>query len=98
MTLTDFKKSLQAEAPPAGLGTHLLALWWGGKGDWHRSHDLVQDGSDDGTSWIHAWLHRVEGDEGNASYWYARAGRKKPGIPVEAEWDHMTAHFLEKNS
>lgn len=94
MTLPEFKESLGSAAPPPGLGTHLLALWWGGKGDWHRAHDLVQDGQDAGTSWIHAWLHRVEGDEGNASYWYARAGRRKPSISLDEEWGRIAADFL----
>ena len=94
MTLQEFQDSLRQPQPPAGLDIHLLALWWGGKGDWHRAHDLVQDGEDAGTSWIHAWLHRVEGDESNASYWYARAGRRKPAIPLDQEWEGLTEHFL----
>ena len=96
MTFQAFKDSLRNDQPPAGLDTYLLALWWGGKGDWHRAHDLVQDGQDSGTSWIHAWLHRVEGDEGNASYWYARAGRKKPSGPLDEEWGQLSEHFLGK--
>ncbi len=94
MTLAEFKQSLGADQPPAGLDAHLLALWWGGKGDWHRSHDLVQNGIDANSSWIHAWLHRVEGDEGNAAYWYARAGRRKPSITTEEEWEMLSSHCL----
>jgi hypothetical protein len=95
MTLQEFKDSLLTDQPPKNLGVHLLSLWWGGKGDWHRAHDLVQDGQDSGTSWIHAWLHRVEGDEGNASYWYGRAGRRKPDLPLDREWEQLAAHFLD---
>lgn len=94
MTLSELKDSLHRELPPENLGTHLLALWWGRKGDWQRAHDLVQDGLDTGTSWIHAWLHRVEGDDGNASYWYGRAGRRKPPLPLDKEWEQLAAHFL----
>jgi hypothetical protein len=94
ITFSEFKQSLQDQHPTGQFSVHLQALWWGGKGDWHRAHDLVQDGQDAGTSWIHAWLHRVEGDEGNASYWYARAGKQKPNLSLDAEWELLATHFL----
>jgi hypothetical protein len=94
MTVQEFQNSLAEPQPPKGLSTHLLALWWARKGSWDKAHDLIQDSPDSGSSWIHAWLHRVEGDEGNASYWYLKAGRKKPIMPLDEEWLQLAAHFL----
>jgi len=76
MTLDEFNHSVQAaSAPPPGLSEALVALWWMAKGDWERAHEIAQRDASAAGSWVHAHLHRVEGDEGNAGYWYARAGR-----------------------
>lgn len=98
MTITEFKASLAGSAPPAGLSPLLEALWWDGKGDWDQSHDLAQEvGTTDG-SWVHAYLHRKEGDRGNAAYWYARAGRSMPGGTLEAEWELISSALLEEKA
>ena len=76
MTLADFIASLSLETPPQGITAYLQALWWDGKGNWQRAHDIIEDLGDDTAAWVHAYLHRKEGDNGNARYWYARAGRK----------------------
>lgn len=84
-----FAASLDAAAPPAGLVPPLEGLWWGMKGEWDRAHGIVQ--ADDGreAAWVHAWLHRVEGDLDNAAYWYRRAARPAPAgdqdLRAEAE-------------
>jgi len=76
MMENEFKHSLVEKVPPAGLSTALTALWWLGKEDWDKAHELVaeEDGVD--CAWIHAHLHRVEGDLDNARYWYRQAGRQ----------------------
>ena len=75
VNLATFKQDLAGAAPPEGISAPLAALWWAGKGDWDRAHGIAQDDASAGASWVHAWLHRVEGDLGNAAYWYRRAGK-----------------------
>ena len=105
-----FKASLDADGPPAGLSPPLEALWWSAKGDWSESHKVVQQHEDRDCAWVHAFLHRVEGDLANAKYWYRRAGRrsrphpqgwraKRAGCkvetgPLDAERDAMIAALL----
>ena len=72
---TPFEASLDDAAPPAGASPPLRALWHGLRGDWQAAHEIVQAEDDGDSAWIHAWLHRVEGDLANAGYWYRRAGR-----------------------
>ena len=85
----DFKSSLSGAAPASGISPPLLALWWAAKGDWDKAHALVQDEEGADAAWVHAYLHRVEGDPGNAGYWYRRAGQPVATGPVEAEWDRI---------
>jgi hypothetical protein len=94
MSLDLFSRSLSDEAPPPGLSVPLQALWWTAKGDWDRAHRLVQsDGSADG-AWVHAHLHRVEGDEANAGYWYRQAGRPFCADGLKAEWTALVRALL----
>ena len=76
------------DQPAPGLPPPLRALWLARKGRWHEAHDLCQDLPDPAGAWIHAWLHREEGDYGNACYWYARAGRPapRPDASLDDEW------------
>jgi hypothetical protein len=69
-----FEASLDATAPPADANPPLRALWHGLRGDWQAAHEIVQAEDDRDSAWVHAWLHRVEGDPANAGYWYRRAG------------------------
>ena len=95
MTLDEFRASLGAAAPPPGAATVLQALWWQGKGDWHRAHALAQEVEDDADgAWVHAHLHRVEGDLGNAGYWYRRADQPVATDALDAEWAAITQALL----
>ncbi len=78
---------LRALVGPEALDAAHQALWWAAKGDWERAHEAAQSVSDTATDWVHAYLHRVEGDLENARYWYARAHRPEAQGPLDAEWD-----------
>jgi hypothetical protein len=94
MDLPVFKQSLSGNLPPRQLSVHLEALWYDGKGDWQKAHELVQDLTDQDASWIHAYLHRKEGDNGNADYWYHRAGRKRPALSLGKEWEQIAVELM----
>ncbi len=83
---------------PAGLGNALEALWLARAGQWDSAHDRCQNIPGAAGSWIHAHLHRQEGDLGNAAYWYARAGKPTPpaAITIEQEWRTIAAELAEK--
>lgn len=96
MTLEQFRATLTQATPPDGLGPALTALWYDAKGDWERAHTAAQaDGSNDG-AWVHAYLHRVEGDLGNAAYWYRRAGRPTAQNELRDEWAEIAAELLTR--
>ena len=97
-TLQAFRESLAGAAPPADLDVWLTALWHAGRGDWNRAHETIQheDGTD--AAWIHAWLHRQEGDLDNAGYWYRRAGRPLPTGSLDDEWDVIVSALLTRNA
>jgi hypothetical protein len=94
MDMIDFKSSLSGISPPPGATASLAALWWSGKGDWNKAHGIVQDESGADAAWVHAYLHRVEGDLGNAGYWYRRAGKAVATIPLETEWEEIASALL----
>ena len=89
-----FKESLSGNNPPQNISVYLKALWYEGKGDWHKAHQIIQDINDSNASWIHAFLHRKEGDIGNADYWYRRAGKKRPTISLEKEWEEIVESLI----
>ena len=89
MTVEEFRVSLQQAEPPSGLTAPIAALWWDAKGDWARAHGMVDDlETKDGMA-VHAYLHRKEGVEWNANYWYDRAGRNFRRTTLEAEWEAL---------
>ena len=92
--VTDYKKSLSSSSPPETLSVYLEALWYDAKNDWNKAHLTIQDVSDKTASWIHAYLHRKEGDIANADYWYSRAGKKRPDISLGEEWEHIVKALL----
>ena len=96
MNLNAFRLSISASRLPADLPETLAAMWYDAKGDWEKAHDIAQDLESSEGSWIHAYLHRKEGDEGNAAYWYRRAGRPFPsGVSLEEEWEVLVREFLD---
>jgi hypothetical protein len=94
MDLAAFRASLAAAAPPDGLGLAEQALWWDAKGDWDRAHALAQADEGGAGDWVHAYLHRKEGDAGNAGYWYRRAGKPANPTPLDEEWAAIAAALL----
>jgi hypothetical protein len=97
MTLSEFRVTLAERAPPQA-SSALSALWWAAKGHWDRAHEIVQDDSGREAAWVHAYLHRVEGDLGNAAYWYRQARRPVASQTVETEWDVIVTALLESQS
>ncbi len=94
-TLADFRASLAGDAPDPTADPALQALWWAGKGEWDRAHACVQAHEGElPCDVVHAYLHRVEGDDENARYWYRRAGRPAALMPVAEEWDALAAELL----
>jgi hypothetical protein len=94
MTAPGFTASLQAEAPPTNLSAPLEALWWDAKGNWQRAHALVDDLSSPEGMAVHAYLHRKEGNEANASYWYQRAGTSSRRDTLQEEWQALVDRLL----
>ena len=94
MTLDEFRRTTSDDHPPANLPAPLLALWYDAHGDWTAAHETAQDIKDATGSWIHAYLHRKEGDLGNAGYWYHRAGRPEPSGTLDAEWEEIVEALL----
>ena len=92
--MAEFRASLAEAAPDATLSPQLRALWWAAKGDWDQAHKIVQDEDDANSAWVHAYLHRVEGDLGNAGYWYRRAGQPVAKDALEAEWERIVNALL----
>ena len=94
MDISLFKQSLSGIQPPKDVSVYLKALWYDAKGDWDKAHKLIQDVSDKDASWIHAYLHRKEGDIGNAGYWYSRAGKERPPDSLEEEWEEIVVALI----
>ena len=94
MTFSEFKASTSQSSPPP-IDTLLQALWYDAKGDWEAAHNLAQDVHSKDGSWIHAYLHRKEGDLGNASYWYHRAGQPVCTKSLASEWEDITKALLQ---
>lgn len=97
MTIAELKTSLKESCPPENVSTLLKALWYDAKGEWNHAHALTQEVSTKNGSWVHAYLHRKEGDIVNAQYWYSRAGKKIPAISLEDEWQEIVCELLSTN-
>jgi hypothetical protein len=96
MNLSEFKRSLSKAKPPPALAPALTALWWAGKDDWDAAHKIVMDEAGKECAWVHAYLHRVEGDLPNARYWYRQAQRPVASQPLAAEWDAIAETLLQE--
>jgi hypothetical protein len=96
MTYEEFAASLGRPEPPEELPVPLQGLWLVANGDWGAAHNLVQDDPSDEAAWVHAHLHRIEGDIGNAGYWYNRSGRPPTNVPFEKERESIARALLEE--
>jgi hypothetical protein len=94
MIITEFKNTLSGNTPADNLSVYLKALWFDAKGDWEKAHTLIQDVPDKTAAWIHAYLHRKEGNVWNADYWYTKANRKRPSLSLEQEWEEIVSSLL----
>ncbi len=95
MSFEEFESSLSWDNPSAELSPYLTALWHERRGDWNKAHEIVQDINSANAAWIHAYLHRKEGDESNARYWYSIAGKSFPGsLSSDEEWESLVKRLL----
>lgn len=94
MTFEEFSRSLGSSPAPAGLSDPLLALWCAKQGGWDKAHGIVQNLATREAAWVHAWLHRQEGDDSNARYWYARAEKSPFKGSLDAEWEQISRQLL----
>ena len=94
MTLDELRASLSLATPPPGCSAAVIALWHDAKGDWDAAHRVAQDISGAGGAWIHAYLHRKEGDAGNAAYWYRQAGQPFALGSLDEEWARIAEALL----
>ncbi len=95
MSIDEFRQSLMNNQPPTNLSNVLQALWHEAKGDWIRAHEILQHEESANGAWVHAYLHRVEGDAGNAAYWYRRAGKPVTQESLADEWTTMVGALLQ---
>ena len=96
MDLAAFRASLEQSAPPEGLSPALRALWRDGKGDWDGAHEAAQEDEGGPADWVHAYLHRKEGDAGNAAYWYRRARQPVCRTSLDEEWATIAQALLAR--
>jgi hypothetical protein len=94
MIYAEFVQSVGEARPPSGLSETLNSLWWDRKGDWDTAHTIAQAIPTVAGSAVHAYLHREEGVLWNADYWYARAGKKRPEMSLEREWELLVEEML----
>jgi hypothetical protein len=98
MTLDEFRESLQQPAPPVALPPLLAALWWDAKGDWNQAHEIAQAENGEDAAWVHAYLHRKGGDDGNAGYWYGQARQPHCKLPLDTEWEQIVSALLSRHA
>jgi len=94
MTFEDFQQSLGAKEPPSELTSALAGLWWDATGDWAHAHESVQQANGSDSSWVHAYLHRKQGDRENAAGWYSRAGKLFCEQSLNEEWGDIARKLL----
>lgn len=94
VTFEEFRISIKDGSPPPVAGTLMEALWHDARGDWEKAHAVAQLDSSNMACRVHAYLHRKEGDLGNASYWYSRAGKTTPPVPTDQEWETLVRELI----
>jgi hypothetical protein len=92
-----FRDSIAKPQPPAGLSSALQALWWDAKGNWKKAHERAQEHDDTADMRVHAYLHRKEGDQSNAEYWYRRCGAALSILTLDEEWEELAQGLLEQS-
>ncbi len=101
MSTIDFQRfweSLQDQSPPKELSKALTGLWYDGSGDWETAHRVVQKGSGVDSAWVHAYLHRKEGDLANSGYWYRQCKKTIPKEPLTEEWTRIVRTLLDNTT
>ncbi|MCZ2481573.1 hypothetical protein G9H64_01285 [Aquirufa nivalisilvae] len=93
--ITSFRETLKLSSPPTNFNLILQSLWYDTKGDWDKAHAQVDQLNDRESAWVHAYLHRKEGDLWNADYWYTRAKKSRPHVSLDAEWEELISYFLK---
>jgi len=89
-----FKESIKDASPPEAISLYLLGMWYDAHGNWDKAHSMVDNLNDETACWVHAYLHRKEGDIWNADYWYRKAGRKRPDTNLHQEWETIVKALL----
>jgi len=95
MNLLEFRESVSRDDPPSGLRPALLGLWWDAKGNWAKGHESAQEDEGPEGAWVHAYLHRKEGDLSNAGYWYECARKPPSRASLEEEWNEIGTSLLK---
>jgi hypothetical protein len=98
MTLAQLRATLDQSSPPTNLQPLLAALWWEAKGDWNQAHEIAQAEESADAAWVHAYLHRKEGDTSNAGYWYRQARQQQCTMPLEKEWEQIVSALLNSST
>jgi hypothetical protein len=89
-----FQQSIKGNEPPAGIAVYLSAMWYDGHGNWDKAHSMIDHLQDTTACWVHAYLHRKEGDIWNADYWYRKAGKIRPDVSLQQEWEIIVKALL----
>lgn len=97
MTFEEFEKAVERKEKPQNLNPMLEAMYEDGIGNWDTAHNIAQDYPGEYGNLIHAYLHRKEGDNWNANYWYRNAGRKMPSCSLQKEWEDITREIINNN-
>jgi hypothetical protein len=94
MQFETFFQSISSSTSPPDCSVYLQSMWYDAKGDWYEAHSLVDHLHDETACWLHAYLHRKEDDLANADYWYHRAGKLRPSVPLPEEWKIIVKSLL----
>lgn len=97
MTYDEFILTIENDELPPSLPAYIQALWYDAKEDWHTAHSLIDSLDDKNSCWVHAYLHRKEGDINNADYWYRRAHKQRPSESLAEEWKNISLQLLLKS-